>query len=146
MGMNGPVVFLGDVAAGFAHALLARALAVHPRMSVDTQYPDILTAARATKEPDEIERDPQSGSRRGGGDREGSCLPRLARANGRELPRERLGVRSRSAGCAALIHEEFLAHGLAEDGESIVSQGRDAGVPHNRGNDAEPRACRASRF
>src|SRR6185503_12431190 len=37
-----------------------------------------------------------------------------------------------------LIHEEFLAHALAEDGESIVSQGRDAGVPHNRGNDQEP--------
>jgi len=31
----------------------------------------------------------------------------------------------------------FLEHGLSEDGESIVSQGRDAGVPHNRGNDAE---------
>ena len=37
-----------------------------------------------------------------------------------------------------LIQTEFLAHGLAEDGESIVSQGRDAGVPHNRGNDHEP--------
>ncbi|HYV57041.1 MAG TPA: M24 family metallopeptidase, partial [Candidatus Nitrosopolaris sp.] len=30
----------------------------------------------------------------------------------------------------------FLEHGL-EGGESIVSQGRDAGVPHNRGNDSE---------
>ena len=36
-----------------------------------------------------------------------------------------------------LLHREFLADGL-EGGESIVSQGRDAGVPHNRGNDAEP--------
>jgi Xaa-Pro aminopeptidase len=35
-----------------------------------------------------------------------------------------------------LLGREFLAHGL-EGGESIVSQGRDAGVPHNRGNDAD---------
>lgn len=40
----------------------------------------------------------------------------------------------------ALIHRTFAEHGLAEDGESIVAQGRggDAGVPHNHGNDAEP--------
>ena len=37
-----------------------------------------------------------------------------------------------------VAEHEALAHGLAEDGESIVSQGRDAGVPHNRGNDVEP--------
>jgi Xaa-Pro aminopeptidase len=37
-----------------------------------------------------------------------------------------------------VIHREFLEHGLAErDGESIVSQGADAGVPHSRGDDAE---------
>jgi Xaa-Pro aminopeptidase len=35
-----------------------------------------------------------------------------------------------------LLHEEFLVHGL-EGGETIVSQGRDAGVPHNRGDDAQ---------
>jgi Xaa-Pro aminopeptidase len=34
-----------------------------------------------------------------------------------------------------LLHRTFAEFGLAEDGESIVAQGRDAGVPHNRGND-----------
>jgi len=34
------------------------------------------------------------------------------------------------------LHLEFTRAGL-EGGESIVSQGRDAGVPHNRGNDAD---------
>ncbi|HTM58710.1 MAG TPA: Xaa-Pro peptidase family protein, partial [Candidatus Udaeobacter sp.] len=37
-----------------------------------------------------------------------------------------------------LLQSAFLEYGLSEDGESIVSQGRDAGVPHNRGNDDEP--------
>jgi Xaa-Pro aminopeptidase len=41
-----------------------------------------------------------------------------------------------------VLHREFLEHGLAEDqGDSIVSQGRDAGVPHNRGEDDEPLAA-----
>jgi Xaa-Pro aminopeptidase len=37
-----------------------------------------------------------------------------------------------------LLHRTFAEFGLAEDGESIVAQGRDAGVPHNRGNDDDP--------
>ena len=37
----------------------------------------------------------------------------------------------------SLLQQAFAAHGLGEDGESIVAQGRDAGVPHNRGNDAD---------
>src|SRR5262245_34174116 len=39
-------------------------------------------------------------------------------------------------GLRHMLHEEFLAHGL-EGGETIVSQGRDAGVPHNRGDDSQ---------
>ena len=36
----------------------------------------------------------------------------------------------------ALISAEILRHGLIEDHETIVSQGRDAGIPHSRGNAA----------
>jgi Xaa-Pro aminopeptidase len=36
------------------------------------------------------------------------------------------------------LQRAFLEHGLSEEADSIVSQGRDAGVPHNRGNDGEP--------
>jgi Xaa-Pro aminopeptidase len=43
-----------------------------------------------------------------------------------------------------LLQRAFLQRGLAEDGESIIAQGRDAGVPHNRGNDAEPLRAGAS--
>ncbi len=136
MGMNGAVAMLGDLSAGFAHAMIARALEAHPGMSVDVRHPDLLSIARATKEPDEI-----------------AAIRKAARGATGAIAklREFLGAlrsdgdafRANGSGPVTLgmlrrvIHEEFLAHGLAEDGESIVSQGRDAGVPHNRGNDGE---------
>lgn len=38
----------------------------------------------------------------------------------------------------AFMRSRFMAHGLTEDHDTIFSQGRDAGVPHNAGNPAEP--------
>lgn len=38
----------------------------------------------------------------------------------------------------AFIRKQLAAHGLKEDHENIFSQGRDAGVPHNRGDYAMP--------
>jgi len=49
------VAFLGEVPAGFGHTLVARAVEAAPGITVDVRDPDILTAARTTKEPDEIE-------------------------------------------------------------------------------------------
>jgi len=36
------------------------------------------------------------------------------------------------------IHDRLNHYGMAEDHDTIFSQGRDAGVPHNRGNDSAP--------
>jgi Xaa-Pro aminopeptidase len=36
------------------------------------------------------------------------------------------------------LRSRFIAHGLVEDHDTIFSQGRDAGVPHNSGNPADP--------
>lgn len=38
----------------------------------------------------------------------------------------------------AFMRSRFMAHGLTEDHDTIFSQGRDAGVPHNSGNPAAP--------
>ena len=38
----------------------------------------------------------------------------------------------------AFIRQRILFHGMREDHENIFSQGRDAGVPHNRGDYAAP--------
>lgn len=38
----------------------------------------------------------------------------------------------------AFMRKRFMVHGLIEDHDTIFSQGRDAGVPHNSGNNADP--------
>ena len=136
LGMNGPVAWFGEVPVGFAHALLARAREVNPALRVDEGFPDILSLARMTKSDAEVEAIRHAA--RGAVEAIGRLRAYLAglkregdtfRANGTSPVR--IGDLRR------LLHRVFLEHGL-EGGETIVSQGRDAGVPHNRGNDAEP--------
>src|SRR5262245_14654342 len=55
LGMRGPVAWFGETPVGFAHALLARARAVNPGLSVDEGHPDILALARMTKSDSEVE-------------------------------------------------------------------------------------------
>ncbi len=137
LGIQGTVAFYGDLPAGFAHALFERALEVNPAIKVDHSHPDIMAEARATKSPDEI--DAIRHAARGAT----AAIEKLRGYLG-SLKRDGDQFRSNGSGpvklgdLRRLLRAEFLAHGLAEaGGESIVSQGRDAGVPHNRGNDAE---------
>jgi Xaa-Pro aminopeptidase len=136
MGMSGKLAFFGEMPAGFAHEMIERARQVHPAIAVDYSQPDILTAARMTKSDDEAQ-----------------AIRRVSLAGVRALLKlreflessRRDGENFRTDGSGhitlgdlrRLLQREFLAHGLAEDGDSIVAQGRDAGVPHNRGNDAD---------
>jgi Xaa-Pro aminopeptidase len=136
LGMIGPIALAGDLPAAFAHALIERLRECQPGLEVDTAHPDILALARTTK--DECEIRAIHHAARGAV----AAVERLRgflgslRSDGDMLRHEdggpvTLGLLRR------LLQEEFLAHGLAEHAASIVSQGRDAGVPHNRGNDAE---------
>jgi Xaa-Pro aminopeptidase len=137
LGMNGPIALFGDLSAAFAHAMIERMRQVNPALAVDTTHPDILTLARTTKDADEVAaiRHAARGTV--------AAIDRL-RAHLSGLKRRGDHFHDNGSGPVTLgqlrrlIQSEFLAHGLAEDGESIVSQGRDAGVPHNRGNDDEP--------
>jgi Xaa-Pro aminopeptidase len=137
LGMRGPVAFFGELAMGYAHTLLERATALNPDVRVDPTWPDILTVARMTKSEEELEaiRHASRGVM--------AAFGRLREYLG-TLRRDGDRLYANGSGAVTLgdlrrlLHREFLAFGLAEDGESIVSQGRDAGVPHNRGNDAEP--------
>jgi Xaa-Pro aminopeptidase len=137
LGIAGPIALFGDLPAGFAHALIQRLLDTSTALSIDTTHPDILTVARMTKDEDEVK-----------------AIRRAAQGTVAAIDKlrlylaslERKGDHFHANGSGPvvlgdlrrLIQAEFLAHGLAEDGDSIVSQGRDAGVPHNRGNDDEP--------
>jgi len=136
LGMSGPVAFYGELDAGYAWQMLHRMRELEPKVEVDTSQPDVLTLARATKDPDEIDaiRRTSQGNV--------AALSRVLEFV-RGLKRDGEHFRENGGGPVKLgdlrriIHRTFMEHGLAEDGESIVSQGRDAGVPHNRGNDAD---------
>jgi len=132
LGMRGNVAFFGDLGAGFAYELLERVTSLQPDLRVDRAHPDVLALARTTKDPGEIERIRQSA--RGAVAAIERLLGHLRslRADGEHF---RNGAGPVTLGSLRrILHEEFLDHGL-EGGETIVSQGRDAGVPHNRGND-----------
>jgi Xaa-Pro aminopeptidase len=134
LGIRGPVAFFGDLSAGVAFEMLERATAANREITVDRGFPDVLTLARMTKDAREVELIRRSA--------EGAvaAVERLRHHLGtlrREGEHFRNGAGPVTLGSLRhLLHEAFLAHGL-EGGETIVSQGRDAGVPHNRGNDAE---------
>jgi len=137
LGMKGRVAFAGDVPLGFGYLMLEHLQKRAPELQVDDVQPDVLSLASMTKSEDELEkirhcsrgaveamkrvRDELASLRRNG---DGFVTPAGERATLGHLRR--------------LLHRTFAEFGLAEDGESIVAQGRDAGVPHNRGNDGDP--------
>ena len=135
LGINGPVAYFGDMGSGLAYETLDQVRELNPALTVDRSYPDVLTIARTTKDEDEIAniRHAAKGAV--------SAIHRL-REHLSGLTRKGDELHANGSGPVKLgqlrhlLHEEFLAYGL-EGGETIVSQGRDAGVPHNRGNDAE---------
>jgi len=137
LGIAGPIALLGDLPASTAVALVERMREVEPRLTVDTSQPDLVGVARTTKDPKEIAAIKRAA--RGGV----AAIERVIEfLQGLRVQGEHLHANGSGpvtlGDIRRLLNQEFLAHGLAEDGESIVSQGRDAGVPHNRGNDAEP--------
>ncbi|MEK7330245.1 MAG: Xaa-Pro peptidase family protein [Candidatus Eisenbacteria bacterium] len=134
LGMRGRVAFFGDLSSGFAYEMLERVRAVAPEIEVDRDFPDVMMLARMTKDADEVAMIRRSA--RGAVAAVERLRHHLATLK-REGEHFRNGTGQVTLGSLRhLLHEEFLAHGL-EGGETIVSQGRDAGVPHNRGNDAD---------
>jgi len=137
LGIRGKVAFFGEVGIGYANTLIERALAANADLAVDHTWPDILSIARTTKSEDELAaiRHASKGTV-AAYDKLRAYLTRL-KPEGDHFRQN--GTNPVTLGdLRRVLNEEFVVHGLAEDGESIVSQGRDAGVPHNRGNDAEP--------
>lgn len=134
MGMRGRIALFGDFEASYAFELVNELMQRADGFELDRMQPDILTLARTTKEPDEI------AAIRRASEAVVSAYGKLV-VHLRSLTPDGDGFRDGSAvvtlgSLRALLNREFLNFGL-EGGESIVAQGRDAGVPHNRGNDAE---------
>jgi Xaa-Pro aminopeptidase len=134
LGIRGKVAFFGDLSAGRAWDTLARVTELDSTIQIDRGWPDVITLARATKGPDEIDAIRHASK---------GVLAAWSSLTGYLRALKRDGEHFKNGGGAvtlgdlrALVNREFAAHGL-EGGESIIAQGRDAGVPHNRGNDAE---------
>ena len=140
LGMKGRVAFTGDVPLGFGHQMLDHLMKRAPEITVDPSQPDVLSLACMTKGPDELEKIRHCS--RGAVEamkRVRDELASLKRAPAAGAPGDgfvtRDGRPATLGHLRRLLHRTFAEFGLAEDGESIVAQGRDAGVPHNRGND-----------
>jgi len=136
LGIKGPIGLFGDMSGGFAVALVERMRQVNPALVVKDDYPDLLSTARLTKSDDEVEaiRAASRGAVAG--------MERVRKFLS-ELKPDGNGFRHNGSGRVTLgdlrrlLHRTFLDNGVAEDGASIVAQGRDAGVPHNHGNDSD---------
>jgi len=117
--------------------MLSHLRSQYPAIEIDSKQPDVLAQASMTKEEAELEKIRHCS-------RGAVAAMHAARAYLGSLKRKGEHLTDGAHDVVtlghvrALIHRTFAEHGLAEDGESIVAQGRDAGVPHNRGNDAEP--------
>lgn len=135
MGVTGRIAVAGDASIGWGHAMLSQFTALAPDITLDATQPGVLAHARATKTEDELERIRHCSR---------GAVAAMARV------REYLGSLRRDGerfvdqderiatlgSLRTLLQRTFAEHGLGEDGESIVAMGRDAGVPHNRGDDA----------
>jgi len=137
MGLTGRIAFTGDAPLGYGWRILDHVRRLAPAIEVDAEQPDILSEASTTKSEDELEKIRHCS--RGAVEamkRVRDELASLRRNNGGFVTTT--GERATLGHLRRLLHRTFAEFGLGEDGESIVAQGRDAGVPHNRGNDADP--------
>src|SRR6185436_6715614 len=115
----------GDLPVGFANVLFRRALDFAPGLKPDDSFPDLLAGARLTKDDHEVE-----AMRRAS--RGAVAAMEAIRRHLSELRPHGDGFRHNGSDPATLgdirrlIHRTYLENGVAEDGESIVSQARDA--------------------
>jgi Xaa-Pro aminopeptidase len=125
LGVRGnTIAFFGNVPVhlylGIADALAQRGWQVHR-----ANGEDLIQLARKRKEPWEIEAIRSVGART-------EEVVDVVRAMLREERAKTLGDLKR------VVSHEIASRGMIEDHETILSQGRDAGVPHSRGDASAP--------
>ena len=136
LGLSGRVAFAGDVPLGFGWSMLDHLRQMAPLLEVDGAQPDVLGIASMTKTADELDKIRHCSN---------GAVEAMKRVRDELASLRRQGDafvtssgdRATLGHLRRLLHRTFAEFGLGEDGESIVAQGRDAGVPHNRGNDID---------
>lgn len=142
-GVRGRVAFYGEMDQGAAYRFLGRLASALEGVEVVGEYGrSVLAVARETKDPDEVDRIRAVGA---------ATRRVVERTAGllRECP-VRGGLLRRSDGSPLTVGDvkARVRAWLAEEGlecpGTIFSQGREAGLPHSRGEDAQPVAVGTS--
>lgn len=136
LGIQGTVAFAGDVPLGFGWTLVDHVRTLTPTLTVDATQPGPLDVASMTKGEEELDKIRHCSRAAVEAMHRVRELLGSLRADGDAFVTA-AGERATLGHLRRLLHRTFAEYALGEDGESIVAQGRDAGVPHNRGNDTD---------
>ncbi|MBK9715394.1 MAG: aminopeptidase P family protein [Kouleothrix sp.] len=138
LGIRGRVGIYGTVKAGPHFAMLATLAQRLPDLEIVAEFEnDLLSVARLTKDPAEIERMRLVGQKTCAVVQAVVDFIRTGRADGDTLV-DASGRPIKIGDVRQLIGREIAARGLETPSGTIFAQGRDAGMPHAEGDDAAP--------
>jgi Xaa-Pro aminopeptidase len=138
MGIRGRVAIGGNVELSSAYALLAELPAQAPDIQFVSEGEDpVLMRARSTKSPEEIERIRSIGRTTTAVTGETAAFLSSHAARGEVLV-GRGGEALTIGAVKAFIRRALAGHGAEAPEGTIFAQGRDAGIPHSTGTDADP--------
>jgi Xaa-Pro aminopeptidase len=134
LGVRGKVAVYGHVDQGVAHALLDAVEELNPAVQIVGEYNDsIFQLATATKDTAEVKRIRAVGKRTVAVVGETAEFLTSHRAQDGYLVRKD-GARLTLGEVKTFINRRLLEHGVVDaEAGTIFAQGRDAGVPHSRG-------------
>ncbi len=139
LGVQGAVAVYGHVDQGAAHALLEAVEELNPGLRIVGEYHNsLLQLATATKDAAEVKRIRAVGKQTVAVVGETAEFLTSQRAqNGYLLKKD--GQRLNIGDVKAFINRQLLEHGVVDaEAGTIFAQGRDAGVPHSRGEARQP--------
>jgi Xaa-Pro aminopeptidase len=138
LGVSGRVGIYGTVPAGQYFALISALAQKLPNLEIVAEFEkDIISQARLTKEPDEVEIMRRVGRKTCAVVQAVVDFLRAGRADGDTLV-DASGAPITIGHVKQLIGRELAAQGLEAPQGVIFAQGRDAGLPHATGDEAAP--------
>lgn len=138
LGIGGRVGFYGTVHAGEHFALLTALAQQLPGLEIVAEFEkDIISTARLTKDPEEVEKMRRVGRKTCAVVQAVVDFIRSGRASGDTLV-DAGGAPITIGQVKQLIGRELAGQGLEAPGGTIFAQGRDAGLPHASGEESAP--------
>ncbi|GAB4110360.1 MAG: hypothetical protein Fur005_01810 [Roseiflexaceae bacterium] len=138
LGIRGRVAVYGTVEAGRSYALLRGLEQAMPEIEIVAEFDkNLISQARLTKDPDEVTRMRDVGRK--------TCEVVQAVVDFIKNQQAQDGIVVDATGqtitighVKQLIERELAARGLEANNDTIFAQGRDAGLPHARGEERDP--------